>query len=159
VPGHIHIVPSMPAASEQFPRAAALPREPSIPREPSVLTVGIRALAALQLLTGLFMAAAPHAFFKDIGPFGTINTHYIRDLATFYLADGFALAMAVRRVSWRVPALALSTVQFALHSLNHLLDIEKAHPAWNGYFDFFSLTVATLLLLWLWRKAAEEASA
>lgn len=141
----------IPASSGQTPGTAA-PRS-----EPSVLAVGVGAFAVLQLLTGLFMAVAPHAFFKHIGPFGTINTHYIRDLATFYLANGFILAVAVRRPSWRVPALALTTVQFALHSLNHLLDIEKAHPAWNGYFDFFSLTAATLLLAWLWREAAREA--
>ena len=40
--------------------------------------------------------------------------------------------------------LAITTAQFALHSVNHLVDIEKSHPAWNGYFDFFSLAGATL---------------
>jgi hypothetical protein len=121
--------------------------------------VGIGAFAVLQFLTGLFMAVAPHAFFKQVGPFGTINVHYIRDLATYYLADGIALAVALRRPSWRVPVLALTTAQFALHSVNHLVDIDSAHPAWNGYFNFFSIAIATLLLAWLWRRAAAEAPA
>ncbi len=58
-----------------------------------------------------------------------------------------------------MPVLALTTIQYALHSVNHLIDIGKAHPAWNGYFDFFSLAAATVLLAWLWRVAAREASA
>jgi hypothetical protein len=37
------------------------------------------------------------------------------------------------------------------------VDIEKAHPSWNGYFDFFSLAAATLLLAWLLRLARAEA--
>jgi hypothetical protein len=141
----------MPATSKQLNATAK-----GAP-DPSVLAVGLGAFAALQLVTGIFMAVAPHAFFKYVGPFGTINVHYLRDLATFYIADGLALALAVRLVSWRVPALFLTSVQFVLHSLNHLLDINKAHPAWNGYFDFFSLSAATLMLLWLWRRAVIEA--
>ena len=42
--------------------------------------------------------------------------------------------------------LTVTTVQFALHSLNHLLDIGKAHPGWVGYFDFFALAAGTLQL-------------
>ena len=56
-----------------------------------------------------------------------------------------------------MPVLALTTIQYALHSVNHLIDIGKAHPAWNGYFDFFSLAAAAVLLAWLWRTAALEA--
>jgi hypothetical protein len=53
--------------------------------------------------------------------------------------------------------LAVALVQFALHSVNHLVDIGNAHPAWNGYFDFFSLAIATVLLVWLLRLALAEA--
>jgi len=44
-------------------------------------------------------------------------------------------------------------VQYALHSVNHLFDIDIAHPQWTGYFDFFSLAAATLVLVWLLRTA------
>jgi hypothetical protein len=110
----------------------------------------------IQLGLALLMAASPHDFFKYVGPFGAFNAHYIRDVASFYGAIGIGLAIAVRRSSWRVPVLALTTIQYALHSANHLLDIDKAHPAWTGYFDFFSLAGATVLLGWLWRAAALE---
>ncbi|MGH2831960.1 MAG: hypothetical protein ACRDK2_04220 [Solirubrobacteraceae bacterium] len=115
----------------------------------SLVTVGLVTFAVLQLALGLFMAVSPHAFYKQIGPFGAFNSHYIRDVATFYLAIGVGLALAVRQRSWRVPVLALTTVQYTLHSLNHLLDIGKAHPAWTGYFDFFSIAAASALLAWL----------
>jgi hypothetical protein len=127
---------------------AALTRE-----GPSILMIGLGAFAVYHLALALFMALAPHAFYVDVGPFGVANDHYIRDVATYNAALAFAFAVAVRRPSWRVPVLALTTVQFALHSVNHLVDIGKAHPAWAGYFDFFSLAVLTVLLAWLWREA------
>jgi hypothetical protein len=120
------------------------------------VTVGIAAFAVIQLSLALFMASAPHAFYTAAGPFGAFNGHYIRDVATFYAATGVGLLVAIRRTSWRVPMLALMTIQYALHSVNHLIDIGKAHPAWNGYFDFFSIALATGLLAWLWRRAALE---
>jgi hypothetical protein len=140
------------AAYEQPAGTAAL-HDPA----PSVVTVGLVAYAAVQLGLALFMAVSPHAFYTAVGPFGAFNGHYIRDVASFYGAIGVGLAIAVRRSSWRVPVLALATIQYALHSVNHLIDIGKAHPAWDGYFDFFSLAAATVLLAWLWRTAALEA--
>lgn len=123
---------------------------------PSTLVVGVAAFGAYHLALALFMAVAPRTFFADVGPFGTVNTHYIRDTATFNAAIGVALLVAVRRPSWRVPVLTLTTLQFALHSVNHLVDIGRAHPAWTGYFDFFSLAAATLVLAWLLRVALVE---
>jgi hypothetical protein len=125
---------------------------------PSTVAVGIAIFAAIQLGLALFMAVAPHAFYTAVGPFGVFNGHYIRDVASFYGAIGIGLLLSLSRPSWRVPMLAVTTIQYALHSLNHLLDIDKAHPLWNGYFDFFSLAAATVLLAWMWRAAAREAT-
>jgi hypothetical protein len=122
-------------------------------RSPGSLEVGIGAFAVLQLALALLMATAPHSFYTAVGPFGAYNGHYIRDVATFYAALGAGLAISLRRPSWRVPALAVTTIQYALHSVNHLFDIAKANPEWTGYFDFFSLAAATLLLAWLTRAA------
>jgi hypothetical protein len=122
----------------------------------TVVTAGVAGFAVYHLLVGAFMAIAPHAFFTDVGPFGAPNAHYIRDVASYNGALAFAFAAAVRRPSWRAPVLALATVQFVLHSVNHLVDIDRAHPNWNGYFDFFSLAALSVLLAWLWRKAALE---
>jgi hypothetical protein len=132
---------------------------PGLSHSPDTLEVGIGAFAVLSLALAILMAAAPHSFYTAVGPFGAYNGHYIRDLATFYAAVGAGLAISLRRISWRVPALAITTVQYGLHSVNHLLDISKAHPQWTGYFDFFSLAAATLLLAWLTRVAVEQARA
>jgi len=121
------------------------------------LVASMVVLAAFNIALAIFMAVAPHAFYKSIGPFGASNDHYVRDVATFYGAVGAGFAIAVRRVSWRVPLLAISTIQFALHSVNHLIDFGKAHPAWTGYFDFFSLAATTLLLAWLLALALGQA--
>ncbi len=125
-----------------------------VPR--GTLEVGIGAFAGIELLLAVFTAISPHAFYTAIGPFGAFNPHYLRDVASFEGAMGLALLVAVFRPSWRVPVLALTTVQFGLHSVNHLIDIGKAHPRWTGYFDFFSLAAATLVLAWLWRAASRD---
>jgi hypothetical protein len=106
-------------------------------------------LGAGQLALGLLQAVAPKTFFEEIGPFGARNDHYIRDTATFYLALGVVLLIAARRPAWRVPVLAFAVLQYALHSINHLLDIGEADPDWLGPADFISLLLTAGLLGWL----------
>lgn len=137
-------------AATQARRAA--PASPSAP-DSGVIVAGLIAFAAVHFALAIFMAVAPHEFYTAIGPFGARNDHYIRDNATYNAALGLGLAISVRRPAWRIPVLAVTTVQFALHSINHLADIGDAHPAWVGYFDFFALAAASLQLAWLLRLA------
>ncbi|HEX5224331.1 MAG TPA: hypothetical protein VFW29_04285 [Solirubrobacteraceae bacterium] len=125
--------------------------------ESRALLAGLWIFAAYNIALALFLAIAPHAFYRSLGPFGAYNRHYEGDTATFVAAFALGFLVAVRRPGWRVPILALSTVQFALHSVNHLVDIAHAHPAWTGYFDFFVLLASTLLLAWLLNIAVAEA--
>jgi hypothetical protein len=119
-----------------------------------LLVAGLATFAAVELGLAIFMAVAPHAFYTSIGPFGASNDHYVRDVSTYNAALAAGLAISVRRASWRLPMLAVTAVQFGLHSVNHLIDIGKADPGWIGYFDFFALAAATLQLAWLMRLAA-----
>jgi hypothetical protein len=119
----------------------------------STVRVGLIAFAAYNYAIAALMIFAPHTFFTDIGPFGVQNNHYLRDTASFELAFGIALTLAYRRVSWRTPVLGCVMLQFALHSLNHLLDIGAAHPYWLGPFDVTTLSLATLALAWLTRES------
>jgi hypothetical protein len=119
----------------------------------TALRVGLLAFAVYHLALAAFMAIAPHAFFTSLGPFDAYNSHYIRDTATFEAALGVGFAVAITRPSWRVPVLAITAVQFALHTINHLVDADSAHPAWTGWFDFVSLLAATGLLLVLLARA------
>jgi hypothetical protein len=105
--------------------------------------------AAVQVLTGALLWLAPGFFHDEVGPYGARNDHYMGDLATWYLALGAAAFVAVRRTGWRVPVLALSFVQYALHSLNHLIDVGEADPSWLGPANLASLVLGTLLLGWM----------
>jgi hypothetical protein len=119
----------------------------------STLRIGLIVFAAYHFVITALMVFAPHTFFSDIGPFGIQNDHYLRDTATFNVAFGAALAVAVKRSSWRTPVLCCVALQFGLHAINHLVDINAAHPGWLGPADFISLALSALLLIWLARES------
>jgi hypothetical protein len=137
--------------------AATRPTAAHLPGQSPAIVAGLVGFAAVQVALAVFMAAAPHAFYTSIGPFGARNDHYVRDVATYNAALGAGLLIAIRYASWRVPMLAILTIQFALHSINHLIDISGADPAWIGYFDFFALAAATVQLAGLTWLAAGRA--
>jgi hypothetical protein len=110
-----------------------------------------------QVVLGLLLWITPGFFFDEIGPYGVRNDHYLGDLATWYLALGAVTLVAVRRVRWRVPVLALAFAQYALHSLNHLIDVNHAHPKWLGPANLISLVLTTLLLAWMLNAEREPA--
>jgi hypothetical protein len=140
-------------ASAESPQIAAPARQLSDP----VVVAGLAGFALYHLALALFMAFAPHAFYETIGPFDAYNSHYIRDTATFEAALGVGFVVAVRVPSWRVPVLAITMVQFALHTINHLIDADVADPTWVGWFDFAALAISTLLLARLLVLARAEA--
>ena len=114
------------------------------------------AFGAGQLLLGVLLWITPGFFFDEIGPYGVRNDHYMADLATWYLALGAVALMSVRRVSWRVPVLALAFIQYALHSVNHLIDVGDAHPEWLGPANLVSLTLTAVLLAWMLNVEREQ---
>jgi len=121
--------------------------------KPLLLIVG-----GIQLATGLLMAIDPGTFFEEIGPYGVQNDHYIRDAATFTLALGMVLTVAAFRPRWRVAAIAGALFQFALHAINHLVDIGEADPERLGPTNFVLLALGAALLGWMFVAAirAEE---
>ena len=113
--------------------------------------------AVTQIVLGLLLWLTPGFFFDEVGPFGERNDHYMGDLATFYLALGAVGLMAVRRESWRVPVLTLAVIAYALHALNHLIDVGDADPSWLGPADLAAVFLSTLLLGWMLRQEQERA--
>jgi hypothetical protein len=95
---------------------------------------------------GLFMFVAPGPFFDTLGSFGARNDHFIFDNATFEFPLGLLLLAAVRRPSWRVPALSFATVHWALHALSHVIDPHHAAGESVGWLEAAGLVVATALL-------------
>lgn len=123
---------------------------------PRLLPRALLAVGAAELLLGLVMALAPRTFQADVGPFGAENPHYVRDLATWTLALGAVTLLAARRRSWRVPVLALTLVQSALHALNHAWDVGQADPGWAGPANLVALLAATALAGLLLRAALRD---
>jgi hypothetical protein len=112
-------------------------------------------LAAVQLLLGAFLVIGPGAFEDKLAPYGSgAEDHFLRDIGTFYLAMGAALLMSVRRPSWRVPVLFGVAAQYALHTINHLIDVGGTDPGWLGPFNFISLLLLTVLTGWVLTGAA-----
>jgi hypothetical protein len=114
--------------------------------------------AAVQVLIGLLLWLTPGFFHDEIGPYGARNDHYMGDLATWYLALGAAALVAVRRAGWRVPVLAVAFLQYALHSVNHLIDVGEADPEWLGPANLAAVALTALLLGWMLRTESEAAA-
>jgi hypothetical protein len=104
------------------------------------------AFAAAQLVLGLLLWAAPGFFHDEIGPYGPRNDHYMGDVASWYLALGAVSVVAVRRASWRLPVLTFAFLQYALHSVNHLIDVGEADPGWLGPANLVALVLTAALL-------------
>ncbi|SEH57848.1 hypothetical protein SAMN04489835_1647 [Mycolicibacterium rutilum] len=109
--------------------------------EVTLIVFGVYALGV-----GLFMLFAPGAFFDTLGTFGVRNDHYIFDNATFEIPQGLLLLAAVRRPTWRVPALAFATVHWALHSISHLIDPHHGAGDWIGWLEAGGLVATTAIL-------------
>jgi hypothetical protein len=116
--------------------------------------------AIYHLLLGAFMFFAPGAFYDTLGKFPPKNTHYIKDVSTFYIALGVCFYVSARFRSWRTPVLAFTALEYALHALNHLIDVGDASTDLTGWFDFFSLALLAVLFAALasfaWRVHPEE---
>ena len=107
--------------------------------EVTLIVFGLYALSV-----GLFMMFAPERS-STLGTFGVRNDHYIFDNATFEIPQGLLLLAAVRRVSWRVPALAFATLHWALHSISHIIDPHHGAGDWIGWLEAGGLVVTTVI--------------
>ncbi len=129
------------------------------PSEP-VLRAAFRALAILHLGIGAWLFLSPHTFFTTVGAFGSYNRHYERDVSTFYFAFALGAWVAARRPGWRVPVLTMITLQYAVHSINHGIDVNHSHNGWAGPVDLVSLALAAVqftALLWLLTRSGKQA--
>jgi threonine dehydrogenase-like Zn-dependent dehydrogenase len=93
----------------------------------ALLVVGVA-----QLVPGALALLAPGAFYDLIGPYPPENPHFVKDLGSWQIALGAAALYAVRRPAWRAPMLAVLALQYALHAVSHLIDVDASDPAWNG---------------------------
>ncbi|TML36985.1 MAG: hypothetical protein E6G29_02850 [Actinobacteria bacterium] len=121
-----------------------------------VVGIFLVALAIGHLALGAYQLIDPGSFFREIGPLGVRNDHYTRDSGTFTVALGVAFAVAVRWPDWRLGVLGYAFFQYVFHSINHLVDINKAHPHRLGPEDFVELAVTAAIIGWLLVRTARE---
>jgi len=110
------------------------------------------AFAGVNLGLAIWLFFFPHSFYTTIGAFGPYNRHYERDVATFYVAFALGAWGAAKRPSWRVPVLAMTTIQYVTHTINHGIDVNSANNSWAGPVDLVSLGLGAIqfaVLLWL----------
>ena len=122
--------------------------ESSAARRRDLVSPLIAGYALVHVGLGAWQLISPGSFFDAIGPFGTSNPHYTRDVGTFTLALGVGLAVAYVRPAWRPGVVGYAFLQYLFHSLNHLADIGDAHPKSLGPIDFALLAATTALLGW-----------
>lgn len=80
----------------------------------------------VNLANAAWMLAAPADWYArlpaavpDTGPF---NAHFVRDIGGAFAMMGIALLAGALRPTWRVPALAFTTLFYVLHALVHVTD-------------------------------------
>lgn len=109
--------------------------------EVTLIVFGLYALGV-----GVFMMFFPGTFFGTLGAFGVRNDHYIFDNATFEIPQGLLLLAAVRRPSWRVPALVFATLHWALHAVSHIADPHHGAGDLYGWLEAAGLVATTVIL-------------
>lgn len=124
-----------------------------------VIAIGCAALGSLSLLTAAAMVIDPAGFLDEVGGFGAVNEHLVRDVGTWSATLGVTLLTAARLPSWRVPILAFAVLQGALHIVNHGFDADLADPGWKGWGTVALLAAVTLVTAWLLVAAVREARA
>ena len=111
--------------------------------------LGLALLGLVQTLTGLVMLVDPAFFYDQVASFAPESEHFIRDIGTFTLALGLALLWSVRAPAWRLPLLAFALLQFAMHSVNHLVDIDATRTDSHGPVNFVAIAAGTGFILLL----------
>jgi uncharacterized membrane protein len=113
-------------------------------------------LGGYHLLLGIAIAVAPRDFYDKVAGYPPYNDHFLRDVATFYVALGAVTLIASGRRSWQVPILAFTVAQYGLHTINHLVDIADSDPGWHGPANVASLALIGVLAWWLYKLAGER---
>jgi hypothetical protein len=102
-------------------------------------------LGLTQLVPALWIVIAPHSFFDHVGPFGTYNSHYLGDAASFQAGIGIPLVAAARFEFLRAGALAIALASVSIHAVNHWIDVNAAHAGSNA--DVTDAILLTILAL------------
>jgi uncharacterized protein YjeT (DUF2065 family) len=130
---------------------------PGSSRAAVALVRPLLALAGLyHLALGLAAFMTPRAFYDAIATYPPYNDHFLRDVGSLYLALGAVMLVAVARRSWQAPVLAFTTIQYAIHTVAHVIDVTGADPDWLGAASAGGLAALTVLFGWLLRAVGRS---
>lgn|SRR5688572_14481859 len=150
--GGLQLAPEIDSGGETY--AEYLSRVPRRgPDRGDGVATGMRLIASSLLAVMAWMLIAPGGFHRTVAGFGDLNTHFVRDTATFMLPLVVALFLAARRPGWRGPVLGLALVQNGAHLLNHIVDVGNAEPAWQGPVNLALLVVLQAALWAVFRRS------
>ena len=99
-----------------------------------------------QLLPGLLAFLAPGASSDAIAGFPPRNDHVLRDLGAWQIGLGAIALAGARRPAWHAPLLGLLALQYALHAVSHVIDVNDSDPAWQGPVTLALQVLGALLL-------------
>lgn len=116
-------------------------------------------IALLGLATtalGGWLAVDPES--SPASAFPPLNEHLIHDSAAAFLAFGIGLLIAARLPAWRFPVLALAALWNGLHTVSHVVDVDRAATRDHGVtvaIELAALTVVLAALAWRARIRVE----
>ncbi len=118
--------------------------------------VALIAAGALYLVVGVLAFLVPGTFYSELAAFPPENDHFVRDLGTWNVGLGIAALYAAQRESWRRPMLWIVAVQYALHTVSHVIDAGETSPEWQSWFALALFAVGTVVLAALAALAPRE---
>ena len=111
-----------------------------------VVAIVLAVVGVLQLATGLLAFFAPGAFYDLIASYPPENDHFLKDLGSWNLALGAIALYGARRADWRLPLLGFLALQYGVHAISHVIDVDQADPQWQGTFGLVGQVFGTAVL-------------
>ncbi len=132
------------AGMATVPESAARPRE-----RVDLVTAVLLVAGATQLITGVTALLAPGVFYDVVAAYPPQNDHFVMDLGSWQIALGVIAVYGARRPAWRGPLLGLIGLQYALHTVPHILHVNDPEESWQGPFALITQAFGAVVLLGL----------
>jgi hypothetical protein len=116
-----------------------------------LLVVGVS-----QLAVGVLAFFAPGAFYDLIASYPPENGHFLKDIGSWNVALGAIALYGAGRPDWHVPLLGFLALQYGLHTVSHIIDLNEAEEDWQGWFALLTQGLGAIVLsaLFLRERAA-----
>lgn len=117
-----------------------------------VVTVVLLVVGFTQLATGVLAFVAPGAFYDLVAGYPPENHHFVKDVGSWNVALGAIALYGARRADWRTPLLGLLALQYALHTVSHVIDAGDSDPGWHSTFALITQGFGAVLLFALFLR-------